>query len=65
MSISVGGCVGAVSTDNVSEAVSGNDQVKGEAAVSMLKKAMEADADVVKTLIASATGVGQKLDVNG
>ncbi|HMI82916.1 MAG TPA: hypothetical protein VK550_02425 [Polyangiaceae bacterium] len=65
MSMSVGGCVGAACPESVSEAASGRDQVKGEAAVSMLKKAMEADASTVKTLIASATGVGQKLDVNG
>ena len=65
MSMSVGGCVGAVCPESVSETASGKDQVKGEAAVSILKKAMEADADAVKTLIASATGVGQKLDVTG
>jgi hypothetical protein len=65
MSVSVGGCVGAASPQDVSEAASGKDQIKGEAAVSILKKAMQADADTIKTLIASATGVGQKLDVNG
>jgi len=65
MSMSVGGCVGAASPEAVSEAASGKDQVKGEAAVSVLKKAMEADAAIVKTLIASATGVGQNLDVSG
>ena len=63
--MSVGGCVGAASPQEVSEAASGKNQVKGEAAVSILKKAMKADADAVQTLIASATGVGQKLDVNG
>jgi hypothetical protein len=65
MSMSVGSCVGAASPQAVSEAASGKDQVQGEAAVSILKKAMEADASIVKTLIASATGVGNKLDVNG
>ncbi len=65
MSMSVGGCVGAASPQDVSEAASGKDQIKGEVAVRVLKKAMDADADIVKTLIASATGVGQKLDVNG
>ena len=65
MSMSVGSCVGAASPESVSEAASGKDQVKGEAAVSVLKKAMETDADMVKTLIAAATGVGQKLDVQG
>lgn len=65
MSMSVGGYVGAVSPEAVSEAASGKNQVKGEAAVSILKKAMEADASTVKELIASATGVGQKIDVSG
>jgi hypothetical protein len=65
MNMSVAGCVGAASPEAVSEAASGKDQVKGEAAVLVLKKAMEADADIVKTLIASATGVGQNLDVSG
>ncbi|HMJ55107.1 MAG TPA: hypothetical protein VK540_23685 [Polyangiaceae bacterium] len=65
MSLSVGSCVGAVSPENVSEAASGTDQVQGEAAVSMLKKAMETDASIVQTLIASVTGVGQNLDVSG
>jgi hypothetical protein len=31
----------------------------------MLKKAMETDASIVQTLIASVTGVGQNLDVSG
>ena len=65
MSMSVGSYAGAVSPEQVSEAASGKDQIQGEAAISMLKKAMEVDASTVKTLIASATGVGQKLDVNG
>lgn len=65
MSMSVGSCVGAVSPQAVSEAASGKDQVQGEAAVSILKKAMDVDASIAKTLIASATGVGNKLDVNG
>lgn len=65
MSMSVGGSVGGVSPAAVSDVASGKDQVQGEAAVSILKKAMEADASTVKTLIASATGVGQKLDVSG
>ena len=57
--------MGAVSPAAVSETASGKDQVQGEAAVSILKKAMETDASNIKTLIASATGVGQKLDVSG
>ena len=65
MSMSLGGCVAAVSPEDVSEAASGTDQAKGEAAVSILKKAINADADMIKTLIAAATGVGQKLDVQG
>ena len=65
MSMSIGGSVGAVSPEAVSETASGKNQVQGEAAVCILKKAMEADASTVKTLIASATGVGQKLDVTG
>lgn len=65
MSMSVGSCVGAVSPEAVSQAASGRDQIKGEAAVNILKKAMKADADTIMTLIASATGVGQKLDVSG
>ena len=65
MSMSVGGCVAAVCPEDVSEAASGSDQVQGQAAVSILKKAIDADADMIKTLIAAATGVGQKLDVQG
>ena len=57
MSMTVGSCVGAVSPESVSETASGKDQVQGEAAVSVLKKAMEVDADMVKTLIACGTDV--------
>ena len=64
MSIAIGICVSAASPQAVSAAASGRDQVKGEAAVSMLKKAMTIDADIAKKLIASATGVGQSLDVS-
>jgi hypothetical protein len=57
MSVSIGSSVGAVSPAAVSNAASSGDQVRGEAAVSVLKKA--------KQLIAAATGIGQKLDVTG
>jgi hypothetical protein len=65
MSMSVGSCTGAASPQAVSNAASSGDQVQGEAAVSVLKKAMETDASIAKTLIASVTGVGQELDVSG
>jgi hypothetical protein len=65
MSMSVGGCVGAVSPQAVSEAASGGNPVQGEAAVSILKKAIDTDANIAQQLIASITGVGQKLDVSG
>jgi hypothetical protein len=65
MNMSVGSSVGVVSPQAVSEAASGKDQVQGEAAVSMMKKAMDLNASITQTLIASATGVGNKLDVSG
>jgi hypothetical protein len=65
MSMAIGSSVGAVSPAVVSEAASSGNQVQGEAAVSILKKAMENDANIAQQLIASATGVGQKLDVTG
>ena len=40
-------------------------QTRAEAQVSLLKRANQADADVVRQLIASATGVGSRLDVLG
>jgi hypothetical protein len=65
MSMSIGSCTGAVSPQAVSDAASSGNDVKGEAAVSVMKKAMDTDASIVKTLLASVTGVGQKLDVTG
>jgi hypothetical protein len=65
MSMSVGSAVAAASPEAVSDAASGRNEVKGEAAVSVLKKAMEADATIIKTLIAAATGVGKNLDTSG
>jgi hypothetical protein len=65
MSVSIGSSVGAVSPAAVSNAASSGDQVRGEAAVSVLKKAIDSDADIAKQLIAAATGIGQKLDVTG
>ena len=40
-------------------------QTRAEAQVSLLKRANQADADVVRQLMASATGVGSRLDVLG
>ena len=37
--------------------------VQTVAAITVLKKAETADADIARLLIASATGIGQRLDV--
>jgi hypothetical protein len=51
-------------TAAASAAPDGN-RVQGAMAVAVLKKAQQIDAEAVKLLIASATGIGQRLDVTG
>ncbi len=58
------GSVDSPLTTAASAAPDGN-QVQAQIAVAVLKKAQTIDAEAVKLLIASATGIGQRLDVTG
>jgi hypothetical protein len=64
MSMSVGGVGGPVPVAS-SQAASGSSSVQAEAAVSVQKKSQDLNAELTTQLIASATGVGQRLDVKG
>jgi hypothetical protein len=48
-----------------SSAASSGSNVQTQASISVLKKAEQVDAESIRLLIASATGVGQRLDVTG
>lgn len=62
MSMSVGS-VGAALPVAVSGAAEGGNDVQAVAAVNMQKKSQDIQSEQVQLLIASATGVGQKIDV--
>jgi hypothetical protein len=64
MSISVGGASAAAATATSAEGASTN-QVQLQAAISIQKKSQDLVAEQTQALIASATGVGQNLDVRG
>jgi hypothetical protein len=64
MSMSVGGVSQATAAATSAQA-SGSDQVQLTAAISMQKKSQDLVAEQTRELIASATGVGQSLDVHG
>jgi hypothetical protein len=64
MSMSVGGVSPALSTGTSAQA-GGSNEVQLQAAIGVQKKAQDLQADQVRTLIASATGVGRSLDVQG
>jgi hypothetical protein len=61
----MGMSLGGVNSPLTAAASSAGAGVQGQMAIGVLKKAQQVDAESVKQLIASATGVGQKLDVTG
>jgi hypothetical protein len=62
MGVGIGSFAAAV---QVSSAASSGTNVQTQASISVLKKAQQVDAESIRLLIASAPGVGQRLDVIG
>jgi len=65
MSMSVGGVSQVVAAATSGASGGSTDQVQLQAAISMQKKSQDLVAEQTRELIASATGVGQNLDVRG
>jgi hypothetical protein len=63
MSMNVGGVSPALEAATSTSSGGSTDQVQLQAAISMQKKSQDLVAEQTRELIASATGVGQNLDV--